>query len=333
MTPVTRAAAAAATVLLAATALAACASTPEAAPSGSGAPSAAAEGCGTFPLSLDHAFGTAEIPAQPEKVVVVTDVDLDIALALGVEPVLYPGYELGAWQAEAVAGLDLATYDPYDGIDFEAIAAAEPDLILATSGWSLDEDYGKLSAIAPVVAYTSEDGLDRMTWAERTELAGCALGLVDEADAVIDEVNGAFAQAASDNPQFAGKTITYAVIHPDQITYSSYVGSDVWFFESLGFTLPETASEFTGDNSGLSKENIDKLEADVLVVGYPFGDEGLLSRDELEADPLFQSLTVVKDGGYVVIGDDVASPIAYPSPLGLPWALDQVLPLLTDATS
>jgi hypothetical protein len=212
MTPVTRAAAAAATVLLAATALAACASTPETAPSGSGAPSAAAEGCGTFPLSLDHAFGTAEIPAQPEKVVVVTDVDLDIALALGVEPVLYPGYELGAWQAEAVAGLDLKTYDPYDGIDFEAIAAAEPDLILATSGWSLDEDYGKLSAIAPVVAYTSEDGLDRMTWAERTELAGCALGLVDEADAVIDEVNGAFAQAAADNPQFAGKTITYAGI-------------------------------------------------------------------------------------------------------------------------
>ncbi len=326
MTPMTRTAAATA-ALLAAVSLTACTAAPAA------DATAQESSCGEFPLVLPHAFGTAEIPEKPERVVVVTDVDLDIALSLGVEPVLYPGYELGAWQEEAMAGLDLPSYDPYDGIDFEAIAAAEPDVILATSGWSLDEDYDKLAAIAPVIAYTSENGLDTMTWADRTELAGCGLGLVDEADAVIDDVNSAFADAAAANPQFAGKTITYAVIHPDQITYSSYRGSDVWFFESLGFTSPETAAEFSGDNSGLSKENIDKLDADVLVIGYPFGDEGLLSRAELEADPLFQSLPVVRNGSYVVIGDDVASPIAYPSPLGLPWALARVLPLFVEATS
>jgi len=290
--------------------------------------------CGVFPYTLSHAFGTSVIDEAPERVAVVTDVDLDIALALGVEPVIYPGYELGAWQEEAFEerGLDLDSYDPADGIDFEAIAAAEPDAILATSGWSLDEDYAKLSAIAPVIAYTAEDGLDAMTWADRTALAGCALGLEDEADAAIADVRDAFAQAAEANPQFAGKTITYAVIHPDQITYSSYEGSDVSFFTDLGFTLPAIASEFTSDTSGLSKENVDKLEADVLVIGYPFGDEGLLTRDELESDPLFQSLDVVKRGAYGVIGDDLASPIAYPSPLGLPWALEQVLPVLAAAT-
>ncbi|MFT4260714.1 ABC transporter substrate-binding protein [Microbacterium sp.] len=290
--------------------------------------------CGVFPYALAHAFGESVIDEKPERVAVVTDVDLDIALALGIEPVIYPAYELGAWQEEAFEerGIELDSYDPADGIDFEAIAEAEPDAILATSGWSLDEDYEKLSAIAPVIAYTTEEGLDAMTWADRTSVAGCALGLEDEADAVIAEVHDAFAEAAAANPQFAGKTIAYAVIHPDQITYSSYEGSDVSFFTDLGFTLPEIASEFTADNSGLSKENVDKLEADVLVIGYPFGDEGLLTRDELESDPLFQSLEVVKRGAYGVIGDDVASPIAYPSPLGLPWALEQVLPVLVDAT-
>lgn len=291
--------------------------------------------CGTFPYTLDHAFGTVTLDAAPKRVAVVTDVDLDIALALGVEPVVYPGYELGAWQQEYFDenGIELDSYDPADGIDFEAIAASKPDAILATSGWSLDEDYAKLNAIAPVIAYTSDNGLDSMTWIERTELAGCALGLVDEADAAVSAVTDAFADAAAAHPEFAGKTITYAVIHPDQITYSSWEGSDVTFFTDLGFVLPPEASEFTGDTTGLSKENVDKLNADVLVVGFPFGDEGMLSRDQLESDALFQSLPVVKAGGYTVIGDDVASPIAYPSPLGLPWALKNVLPALADAAS
>lgn len=311
-------------VVVSATALVACAPAEEAASTGE---------CGDFPYTFTHAFGATTIDSAPERVAVVTDVDLDIALALGLEPVIYPGYELGGWQTEAIEkrGLELDSYDPADGIDFEAIAAAEPDAILATSGWSLDEDYDKLAEIAPVIAYTSEDGLDAMTWSDRTELAGCALGMGEEAAAAIQVVDDAFSEAAEAHPEFTGKTITYAVIHPDQITYSSYVGSDVTFFTNLGFTLPDLASEFSGDNAGLSKENIDKLEADVLVVGYPFGDEGLLTRDELESDPLFQSLDVVKRGAYGVIGEDVASPIAYPSPLGLPWALDQVLPVLADA--
>lgn len=296
---------------------------------------AATSECGSFPYTLEHAFGTVTLDAAPKRVAVVTDVDLDIALALGLEPVIYPGYDLGAWQQEYFDehNLTLDSYDPSDGIDFEAIAAAKPDAILATSGWSLDEDYAKLNAIAPVIAYTSDNGLDSMTWSQRTELAGCALGLVDESDAAITKVTDAFADAATAHPEFAGKTITYAVIHPDQITYSSWKGSDVSFFTDLGFVLPPVASEFTGDSTGLSKENIDKLDAEVLVVGFPFGDEGMLSRDQLESDALFQSLPVVKAGGYTVIGDDVASPIAYPSPLGLPWALKNVLPSLADAAS
>lgn len=321
-----RVTAASAAVLVSAAALAGCTASGETAASGE---------CGVFPYTLSHAFGSSTFDDAPERIAVVTDVDLDIALALGIEPVIYPGYELGAWQEEAFAerDLELDSYDPADGIDFEAIAASKPDAILATSGWSLDEDYAKLSAIAPVIAYTSEDGLDAMSWADRTELAGCALGMSDEATAAIDGVGDAFAAAAQAHPEFAGKSITYAVIHPDQITYSSYVGSDVSFFTDLGFTLPETAAEFTGDNAGLSKENIDKLEADVLVIGFPFGDEGLLTRGELESDPLFQSLEVVRRGAYGVIGDDVASPIAYPSPLGLPWALDGVVPVLAAAAA
>ena len=96
--------------------------------------------------------------------------------------------------------------------------------------------------------------------------------------------------------------------------------------------MPPQAATFTESNNAVSKENLDQLQADVLLIGYPFGDEAVISRSALESDPLFQTLPVVKDGGYAVLGDDVASPIAYPSPLSQPWVLERILPLLQSAT-
>jgi len=301
--------------------------------SGDDAGSTSASG-GTYPMTLESPFGTTELTAQPERVAVVSAVDLDIALALGVTPVTAPvfgDYPLDPWTQDALDGTEIDTYDSTDGTDYAAIAAAEPDVILATSGWTLDEDYDQLAKIAPVVSFQGEDGLSAMTWADRTEVAAQALGIPEKGDDVVASVETAFADARAAHPDFEGKSYTYAVIHPDQITYISAQGSDVSFFTDLGFTLPETASQFSEEDSAVSKENLDLLDADVLLVGYPFGDEGLLSRDQLETDPLFQKIPAVAAKHYTVIGDDVASPLAYPTPLSQTWALQQMLPVLEQA--
>lgn len=294
----------------------------------------------SYPLTLTSSFGETVIESKPQRVAVVDSVDQEIALALGVEPVIsqfYPSYpEVAPFVQTRLTelGIDkLSTFDATDGVDFEAIAAADPDVILATSGWSLDTDYEQLAKIAPVVAYPTQDGLTSMTWEDRTLLAGRALGLPTEAAAVVADVQQKFSTAAAANPQFAGKSYIYSVIHPDQITFVNYSGADNAFFTDLGFVLPPQATEFSAENTAVSKENLDQLEADVLLIGYPFGDEGLLSRSALETDPLFASLTVVKDGGYAVLNDDVASPLAYPTPLSQPWVLDQALPLLQQVTA
>lgn len=291
---------------------------------------AGTESAGGFPLTLENPWGTTVLEEQPKKVAVVTAVDLDIALALGVEPILagkYAANDFDPWTQETLdeRGIELETYDSTDGTDYIAIAAAEPDAILATSGWTLDDDYDKLAEIAPVVTWgKGQENID-LTWADRTLLAGKALGLEERAEEVVSEVEAAFSDAAAAHPEWQGKSLTYVVMHPSQISYVTYEGSDVSFFTDLGFVLPPNAAEFADENNAVSIENIDMLDSDVLLVGYPFGEEGVLTQTGLESNALFQQLGAVKDGRYGILDDEIASPLAYPTPLSHPWALDRMV--------
>lgn len=299
----------------------------------------AADGTGetSYPMTLTSPHGETELESKPSKVAVVSDIDLDIALALGVEPVIAPKYgdvEISEWtqnSADDQGFGDVETYDASDGTDYEAIAAAEPDLILATSGYSLEDDYEQLSKIAPIVSY--QDDLMTMTWQERTDAAAQALDLQAEAEALEKSVADEFDAVKQEHPEFEGTTFTYANVHPDQISYESYEGADNSFFEGLGFVLPDQASEISADNLALSKENIDQLDADVLFMAYPFGDEGLMTKDQLEKDKLFQSLSAVRGGNYAVIPEDLASPLTYKTPLSVPWVLEQLTPVLAKAVA
>ncbi|GEM00352.1 ABC transporter substrate-binding protein [Cellulomonas terrae] len=298
-------------------------------------PSATITPDGRYPVTLDSPFGTTELTALPERVAVVSAVDLDIALALGIVPVTAP--KLGdlppdPWTQDALANVEdeVDFYDSTDGTDHAAIAASEPDVILATGGRTLAEDYEQLATIAPVVSFRGADGLTAMTWAERTVVAAEALGLSDEGAAVVDGVQKAFADARAAHPQLEGKSCTYAVVHPDQITYVPPAGSDVSFFTDLGLVPSEAAAQVDETDRVVSTEDLGLLDADVLLVGYPFGDGGLFRRDALEADERFRQLPAVASGHYAAV-DDVASPLAHPSPLSRRWALQHLLPVIDAA--
>lgn len=284
-----------------------------------------------YPLTLESAYGETVLTEKPETVAVMSSVDFDIALSLGITPVMYnagaDGYTDAQTAKVAELGIDeVPYYDGADGTDFEALRAAEPDVILATSGWTLAEDYGQLSGIAPIVPYDGEDGLDTMTWMQRLSKAAHALGESDRAEQIIADYEDRIAQITTDNPQFADLTISYAVVHPHQLTYFTVPdATPTKLFTDLGFQLPEIADNYTSTNDGVSLENIDHIDADVLLMGYPFGADGVLTRDELETNPLFQSLEAVKNDSYLVLDGMIPSEIAYPSPVSAPWVLDQLI--------
>src|SRR5690606_32626896 len=115
-------------------------------------------------------------------------------LELGVVPVginasTFAGDDEGRlqWNTEKIeelGGEEPALINTDDGVPAEEIAALEPDLILAVQSGIEENEYERLSAVAPTVAY-----LDRpwMTpWQDEALTVGRALGREDDAQQVVD---------------------------------------------------------------------------------------------------------------------------------------------------
>ncbi|WP_328792306.1 MULTISPECIES: ABC transporter substrate-binding protein [unclassified Streptomyces] len=303
---------------------------------------AGADASAAFPVSLTNAWGKTEVKKKPVKVATVSDGDTAIALALGIVPVITPDVEDGAkvpeYKQRAIDKLGagkLKTYDDSDGTAYEAIAAEAPDIILGMNTWEMDADYAKLQPIAPVVTFTDKAHADTLTWQDRLKTAAKALGLSAKADEVIAANEKATTEAAAAHPEFKGKAYTYAVVHPEQVSFMSYADQDPGVFEKLGFTKTDKAKNYAPNKNAVSLENLDQLDADVLLVTYPFGDRGVIGATELESNKLFQSLNAVKTKHFTVIPSDnsLSSAIAYPDPLSAPWVVEQLAPLLAKAVA
>jgi iron complex transport system substrate-binding protein len=304
--------------------LAACGGSDEEDTASAAGPSSASD---AFPVSIENKFGTTEIPAEPERVVTVGFNDSDFVLALGVTPVgvreNLGDYDVTQrpWAQEQLDGAgDLPTVGGAE-IDVEAVAALEPDLIVGVYSYMDQAVYDQLSGIAPTLAQTDAYADGATPWQEQTLLTGQALGKEDEAQALVDDVEGRFEQAIGDNPDFAGKTIAVDLTGVGSGHYA--LGTDdlrTQFFADLGFTVPETSTD-------VSQERLDLLEADVLAVnGY--------TAEDAAADTLFAGLDVVTSGRTVLLGSysgAVSAALGFGSPLSLPYLLDEVVPALAAA--
>ncbi len=287
-------------------------------------PTAAADGA--FPVSIENRFGTTEIAAEPERVVTVGFNDEDFVLALGVTPVgvreLLGDYDAPSrpWAQEQLDGAELPTVGGEE-IDVEAVAALDPDLIIGVYSFMDQAVYDQLSGIAPTLAQTDEYADGATPWQEQTLLTGQALGRDDEAQQLVDDVEGRFVEATSDNPSFAGTSIAVDLTGVGSGHY--LLGRDdlrTQFFSDLGVAVPDTSTD-------VSQERLDLLEADVLAVnGY---DEAAAA-----ADSLFSGLDVVTPGRTVLLGgysSAVSAALGFGSPLSLPYLIDEVVPALAAA--
>jgi iron complex transport system substrate-binding protein len=310
-------------VLTAVAGLTACGGSEEEAGAAAGATTSAG---GAFPVSIENEFGTTEIEAEPQRVVTVGFNDEDFVLALGVTPVgvrqLLGDYDAPTrpWAQDQLDGAELPTVGGEE-IDVEAVAALEPDLIVGVYSFMDQAVYDQLSGIAPTLAQTDEYADGATPWQEQTLLTGQALGRDDEAQQLVDDVEGRFDQATSDNPSFAGTSIAVDLTGVGSGHY--LLGRDdlrTQFFSDLGFTVPDTSTD-------VSQERLDLLEADVLAVnGY--------TQADADADPLFAGLDVVTSGRTVLLGSysgAVSAALGFGSPLSLPYLLDEVVPALAAA--
>ncbi|MGY1609608.1 MULTISPECIES: ABC transporter substrate-binding protein [unclassified Geodermatophilus] len=290
------------------------------------APAAGSSSSGAFPVTIETKYGTTEIPEEPQRVVTVGFNDQDFVLALGVTPVgereLLGDYDATTrpWAEDLLPAEDVPTVGGEE-IDLEAVAALEPDLIVGVYSFMDQTVYDQLSGIAPTLAQTDEYADGATPWQEQTLLIGQALGREDEAQQLVDDVEGRFQEAVDENPGFADRSLAVDLTGVGSGHY--LLGRDdlrTQFFSDLGFTVPDASTD-------VSQERLDLLEADVLAVnGY--------DQADADADRLFSVLDVVTQGRTVLLGGysgDVSAALGFGSPLSLPYLLDEVVPALAAA--
>ena len=301
---------------------------------------------GEYPVVIEHALGTTTIEEQPERVATVNWANHEVPLALGVVPVGMAAANFGdddgngllPWVEEELDELGAETpvlFDETDGIDFEAVADTRPDVILAAYSGLTQEDYDTLSEIAPVVAYPEAPWAT--SWRDVIRFNSEGLGLAAEGDELVESIDQQIADTVGAHPELEGRTAMF-VTHVDTADLSTvnfYTANDTRaaFFDDLGLATPGAVEEASagGEFSGsVSAEQVDRFDDVDVIVTY--GDQELV--DTLKADPLLSQMPAVANDAVVFL--DGAGPLgtaANPTPLAIPWVLEDYTSLLADAAA
>jgi iron complex transport system substrate-binding protein len=293
----------------------------------------AAPAPGGFPATVTHQFGTTQIKAAPQRVVSVGYTDQDYLLALGVVPVAILRWfatqprAVGPWAEPLLGGAQPQILPPTD-LDFEHIVKLAPDLITGIQRSMKQEEYARLSAIAPTLSQPAGFVPFGVPWREQAWMIAAAVGQRDAMERIIADVEGQFAAARGANPQFAGKTFAAILTAPDG-QYYAWTKQDgrVRFLEALGLTLSpriDTGTATTFYNT-YSRERINELEADVMLA---FG-QTPQALQGVKDDVLLQGLNVAKGGRIIYMEDqNVSQALSMNTVLSLPYAIEGVTPAL-----
>lgn len=295
-----------------------------------------------FPVTLEHAFGSTEIPAEPERVATWGWASTEAALAVGVVPVAIAEQTYGAgddgvlpWVEEELERVDAETptlLPDGDAPPYEEIVQAQPDLILAPYSGITQEQYELLSEIAPTVAYEGEPWTT--PWQDVITTVGTTLGRGDEAADVLAGIDAELAEAAQEHPELDGKTM--AAVWDVGGTFYVYKPADarVGFMLDLGLENAPAVDELANGDSSffytLSREELDRLDSDILV---SYHDTAAEAEAFLDAGYI-QAIPAVQDGAVAqVVGTELIAAVSPPTALSLTWGLDELLASLSAAAT
>lgn len=329
-----RALAALAALTLAATAFAGCARSDTVAEEN---PHYTTEPTDTFPVTVEHRYGETVVPAEPQRVVVVGVTEQDILLELGVTPIAtteWYGEQPSAtwpWATELLGDAEPEVLTQSDGLEFEKIASLKPDLIVGPNAGLTEEDYDKLSAIAPTISSLPDTEAYFSDWQEQTRLVASAVGRSALGEELIEGVEDAYAEAAAAHPEFAGLSATFSQGAPWEGNLYVYPdGLNTDFLTELGFTMTPGLEAYAADPGAqalISAENTGLIDADVIVFATE-SEDGLAQLLKFGTVP---DLSAVK-GGHAVYTDEVLSgAIYFLTPLSQKYVIDRLVPLLAKA--
>lgn len=257
--------------------------------------------------TVDTAMGPVEVPADPQRVVVLDTPELDSLLTLGVKPVgavradVADGF-LGYLPAEFTA--DIENVGNIAAPNLEAINDLDPDLIIGNI--SRDEErYADLSKIAPTVFGNRPGG----PWKDNFLIHAAALNKEEEAQQAIaayeaqvaevtEALGGAEAAAATE------VSVLRFIEGADSRLYATenYIGS---LLADVGVARPEILdTSEDGFMVEISSEQLDLADADVLFYSS-YGNTGKSGEAAAVGSPLWESMTAVQNGRAFAVDDEL----------------------------
>ena len=293
-----------------------------------------------FPVTIEHVFGETVIEEKPERVASIAWMNHEVPLALGVVPV---GMSKAAWGDDDEDGvlpwleeLDAETpvlFDETEGIDFEAVADTAPDVILASYSGLTQEEYDTLSKIAPVVAYPEVAW--GTTYQDMILMNSEALGLAEEGEELVEELDSTVTEAFAEHEELAGKNVVFSYLDPNdlsQIGFYTTLDTRPGFLTEYGMGTPEVVAEMSEGTdefyTTVSAEEADTFDDVDLFVTY--GDESL--AEAAEEDPLLSQIPAVEQGAIAMLPNSTPlAAAANPTPLSITYNLDEYLDLLAEA--
>lgn len=289
--------------------------------------------------TIEHKYGSTEVRGLPERVVTVGFNDQDPVLAMGIEPVGVRDWfgeqphAVWPWAQDELGDADPAVL-PMGELDFERVAALEPDLIVGVFSGMTEDEYGTLSEIAPTIAQPEGYVDYGVPWQEQTRVIGRALGREKRTRALISGVEAQFEATREAHPEFEGATGVVALLDEGG-TYNAYGPKDLRgrFISALGFELPPEISEMAGDDffAQISEERLDLLDADVLVWIVNSQE----AAEALRENPIYRQLDVAREGRaiFLDVNEPLAGALSFSTVLSLPFLLDELVPRLATAVA
>lgn len=247
--------------------------------------------------TVETALGTITVPKEVNSVVILEGRrDLDIALALGLPVVGYPYEEAGSLELESPLATQLEQAKTNgakeifaaDNISLEAIAAADPDLIISRLS-DIEPIQEQLETIAPVLPIGEQD---TSTWQDDLRLVAQATGtearaaeLIADYDSRVETLSTQYADTLANNT-FAPVSFNGGTFETRPNKLLSVVLQDLGATPSQAF-----ATAIDGEETEYSPEQLlsgfSDADALIMLVNSP------QTWQDLQDDQLYQQLPAV----------------------------------------
>ncbi|QWH10490.1 iron-siderophore ABC transporter substrate-binding protein [Bacillus mycoides] len=254
-------------------------------------------------ITVEHAMGKTEVPANPKRVVILTNEGTEALLELGVKPVgAVKSWTGDPWYPHIKDKMkDVKVVGDEGQVNVETIASLKPDLIIGNK-MRHEKVYEQLKAIAPTVFSETLRG----EWKDNFTFYAKALNKEKEGQKILTDYEARIKDLKGKLGDKVNQEISMVRFMPGDVRiYHGDTFSGV-ILKELGFKRPGDQNKNDFAERNVSKERISAMDGDVLFY-FTFDKGNEKKGSELEKeyinDPLFKNLNAVKNGKAYKVDD------------------------------